>query len=90
MHHLGIKMACHLLSSGGCNNPPGWAEGLHAGDARAATAAPLPSSAALQTGRAWPGADERQTSEELDPVALADMQRQTVDGAASHDHEGVR
>lgn len=55
-----------------CNNPPDLVEGRRAGDARAATAAPLPSSAALQTGRAWPGAGARQTWEELGPAAPGD------------------
>lgn len=90
MHHLRLKMACHLLSSDGCNNLPDLVEGLHVGDAHAATAAPLPSSAALQTEHAWPGADERLTSEESGPAALVDKQLQTVGGAASHDHEEVR
>lgn len=90
MHLLGLKMACHLLSSDGCNNPPDLVEGLHAGDARAATAAPLPSSAALQTEHAWPEADELQTSEELGPAALVDTLLQIVGGAASHDHEEDR
>lgn len=57
-----------------CNNLPDSVERLHAGDAHEATAAPLPSSAALQTERAWPGADGRQTSEELDPAVLVDKQ----------------
>lgn len=87
MHHL--KMACHLLSSDGCNNLPDWEWGLHAGDAHEATAVPLPSSAALQTEHAWPGADARQTSGELDPAALVDIQLQTVGGAASRGHEAV-
>lgn len=52
-----------------CNNPPDLVEGLRAGDARAATAAPSPSSAALPTERAWPGAGERQTWEESGPAA---------------------
>lgn len=64
MHHLRLTMACHLLSSDGCNNLPDWVEGLHASDARAATAAPSPSSAALRTEHAWPGAGVQQTSEE--------------------------
>lgn len=54
-----------------CNNLPDLAEGLRAGDA---TAAPLPSAAALQTEHAWPGADVRQTCEESVPEALEDMQ----------------
>lgn len=57
-----------------CNSLPDLVEGLHAGDAHAATAAPSPSSAALQTERAWPGAGEQQTSEESGPAALEDMQ----------------
>lgn len=55
-----------------CNNPPGLAEGFREGDAREATAAPSPSSAALQTERAWPEADGTQTSAGLDPAAPAD------------------
>lgn len=87
-------MVCHLLSSDGCNNLPGWVERLHAGDAHAATGAPWPgapwpSSAALRTEHAWPGAGEQQTSEERGPGALLDMQ-QTAGGAASHDHEENR
>lgn len=74
MHHLGLKMACHLLSSDGCNNLPDSVKGLRAGDAHAATAAPSPSSAALQTVRAWPEAGEQQTSEESGPAALVGMQ----------------
>lgn len=83
-------MACHLLSSDDCNNLPDWAVGLRAGDVRAATAAPWPSSAALQTEHAWPGAGELLTFEEWDPAALVDMLLQIVDGVASHDHEGDR
>lgn len=83
-------MACHLLSSDGCNNPPDSEEALHAGDAHAATAAPWPSSEALQTEHAWPGAGEQPTSEVSGPAALVDMQLQTVGGAASRDHEEDR
>lgn len=86
MQHL--KMACHLLSSDGCNNLPDLARGLHVGDALEATAAPLPSSAALQTEHAWPGADVRQTCEESDLEALEGKQLQTADAAASRDREG--
>lgn len=89
MHHLALKMACHLLSSDGCSNLPDSGVGLHACDAHAATAAPSPSSAALQTGHASPGAGGQQTSEESGPASLVDM-LQTVGGAASHDHEGDR
>lgn len=48
--------------------------GLHEDDAHAATAAPWPSSAALQTEHAWPGAGELRTFEEWGPAALVDMQ----------------
>ena len=57
-----------------CNNPPDSEEALHAGDVHAATAVPWPSSEALQTERAWPGAGEQPTSEESGPAALVDMQ----------------
>lgn len=83
-------MACHLLSSDDCNNPPDLEEGLHAGDAHAATAAPWPSSAVLLTERAWPGAGEQRTSEELGPAALGDTPLQTAGDVTSHDHGGDR
>lgn len=86
MHHLELKMACHLLSSDDCNNPPDLVKGLRAGDAHAATAAPSPSSAALPTERAWPGAGERQTWGELGPAALVDTPLQTAGDATSRDH----
>lgn len=85
-------MACHLLSSGGCSNPPAQAEAPHVvGDGvHAATAAPWPASAALPTGRAWPGAGGLQTSVGWGPEAhggtllLQQRHRQTVGVAACH------
>lgn len=91
MHHLGLTMACHLLSSNDCNNPLVQAEGRRAGGgAHAATAAPSPSSAALQTGRAWPAAGEQQTSEEWRPAAPEDTQLQIMADGACRGHGGDR
>lgn len=69
-----------------CSNLPDLVGGLHAGDARAATAAPLPSSATLQTERALLGAGEQQTSVELDPAALVDMQLLSKEETESREH----
>lgn len=54
-----------------CSNPPAQAEAPHVvGDGvHAATAAPWPASAALPTGRAWPGAGGLQTSVGWGPEA---------------------
>lgn len=60
---------CNRFKELTCNNLLDWTEGLRAGDAHEATAAPAPSSAALQTARAWPAAGARQTSEGSDPAA---------------------
>lgn len=48
-----VTTACPLLSSDDCSNPPGWVNVHHAceGD-HVTTAVPLPTSAALPTGRA--------------------------------------
>lgn len=84
-------MACHLLSSNGCSNPPGQVGGRRAsGGGRAAIAAPWPSAAALQTAHAWPAAGEQQTSGASGRASLVGTQRQTVGGVACHGHEEDR
>lgn len=45
-----------------CSNPLGWVNARHACEGgHVTTAVPLPTSVALQTGRALPGAGEQQT-----------------------------
>lgn len=84
-------MACLLLSSNGCSSPLGPAGGLRvSGGARAATAAPWPSSAALQTGHAWPVAGELQTSGASGPASPVDTLLQTVGVVACRGREGGR
>lgn len=61
---LFVTTACPLLSSGDCNNLPGWVNAHRAcGDDRVTTAVPSPTSATQQTEHALLGAGEQQTSE---------------------------
>lgn len=79
-------MACHPLSSNDYSNPPVQGEARRVGGGvHVATAAPWPSSAALLTGHAWPGAGGQQTSGGWGPGALWDTLFQTEGGAAYHD-----
>lgn len=66
-----------------CNNLPDLVDDHHAcEDARATTAAPLPVSAALLTGRAWPAAGGLRTSEvewhQADPEGKGYLQHRVV------------
>lgn len=67
-----------------CSNPPGRVGGRRAsGGGRAATAAPWPSAAALQTVHAWPAAGEQQTSGGSGPASLVDTPRLGRDATTS-------
>lgn len=60
--HPFVTTVCPLLSSDDCSNPLGWVNARHACEGgHVTTAVPLPTSVALQTGRALPGAGEQQT-----------------------------